>query len=131
MSLVALPLGEANFLAAMLNQSLTLILYTSNTTPAKTGTGSATADYTEAAGGGYASKALTYSSWTLSGSNPTNAAYPQLDFVFTGALTGSATITGYAVKCGSIIVYAERASSGFTPANNGDTYSVNLNIGDQ
>ena len=124
-----LPGDEANTLNAVLSQTLNLILYTSNTTPSKSGYGSNTSDFTEAAGGGYAAKSFNSASWTLTGSNPTVATYAKQTFAFTGALTGGASIYGYAIKTASgTIIAAELASAPFTPSTTSNAYSVTPTI---
>lgn len=105
----------------------TLKLFTNNYTPLTT---SAAANFTEAAGGGYAAITLTAGSWTVSTTNvPRDAAYPQQTFTFTGALTDSVPVYGYyVVDADGVLIFAERASSTFTPATNGDTYKVTPNF---
>lgn len=93
-------------------------LFATNVTPAETDTA---ASYTEAAGGGYASKTLTGASWTITNGAPTSAAYAQQTWTFTGVLTTNATVYGYYVTrvTDADLVLAETFTS-FTPANNGD-----------
>ena len=93
-------------------------LFATNVTPAETDTAGS---YTEAAGGGYASKTLTGASWTITNGAPTDAAYAQQTWTFTGALTTNATVFGYYVTrvTDADLVLAETFTS-FTPANNGD-----------
>jgi hypothetical protein len=129
--------GEAQALSVVLGkasaETLTLKLFTSNTTPAESDTA---ATYTEAAGGGYAAINLTGASWTVTAnavSGAAQAVYPEQSFVFTGLLTGNATIYGYYVvgATSGKVYWAERlkASDGttdapFTPANNGDRQRI-------
>lgn len=98
-------------------------LFTNNYTPLTT---SVAGDFTEAAGGGYAAITLTAGSFTVStSSSPRTATYAQQTFTFTGALTGSAVIYGYfVVDEDGVLLFAEKASSTFTPATSGDTYKV-------
>lgn len=93
-------------------------LFATNVTPAETDTAGS---YTEAAGGGYASKTLTGASWTVTGGAPTSATYAQQTWTFTGALTTNTTVYGYYVTrvTDGDLVLAETFAS-FTPANNGD-----------
>lgn len=93
-------------------------LFATNITPAET---DVTGTYTEAAGGGYASKTLAGASWTVTGGAPTEAAFAQQAWTFTGALTTNPTIYGYYVTRATDgdLVLAETFTS-FTPANNGD-----------
>ena len=93
-------------------------LFATNITPAETDTAGT---YTEAAGGGYASKTLTGASWTITNGAPTDASYAQQTWTFTGALTTNPTIYGYYVTrvTDADLVLAETFTS-FTPASNGD-----------
>lgn len=93
-------------------------LFATNITPAETDTAGT---YTEAAGGGYASKTLTGASWTVTNGAPTSATYAQQTWTFTGALTTNGTVYGYYVTRATDgdLVLAETFTS-FTPTNNGD-----------
>lgn len=93
-------------------------LFATNVTPAETDTAGS---YTEASGGGYASKTLTGASWTVTNGAPTDAAYAQQTWTFTGPLTTNATVYGYYVTrvTDADLVLAETFTS-FTPVNNGD-----------
>lgn len=93
-------------------------LFATNVTPAETDTASS---YTEAVGGGYASKTLTGASWTVTNGAPTSAAYAQQTWTFSGPLTTNGTVYGYYVTrvTDADLVLAETFNS-FTPANNGD-----------
>lgn len=111
-------LALKNFLNHTAPQNQTLKLFATNVTPAETDTAGT---YTEAAGGGYSAKSLTGTSWTVTPGAPTEAAYAQQTWTFTGALTTNATVYGYFVIQASsgILMWAEAFTS-FTPANNGD-----------
>ena len=93
-------------------------LFATNVTPAETDTAGS---YTEAAGGGYASKTLTGASWTVTNGAPTEAAYAQQTWTFTGTLTTNPNIYGYYVTrvTDADLVLAETFTV-FTPTNNGD-----------
>lgn len=93
-------------------------LFATNVTPAETDTAGS---YTEAAGGGYADKTLTGANWTITPGAPTEAAYAQQTWTFTGTLTTNPTVYGYYVvrATDADLVLAEAFTS-FTPANNGD-----------
>jgi hypothetical protein len=93
-------------------------LFATNITPAETDTAGT---YTEAAGGGYASKTLTGASWTVTNGAPTSAAYAQQTWTFTGTLTTNPTVYGYYVTrvTDADLVLAETFTA-FTPTNNGD-----------
>lgn len=103
-------------------ENLVYGLFTNNITPADTDT---VATYTEAAGGGYAAKTLTGSTWTVTAGSPSQAAYPQQSWTFTGALTTNPTIYGYFAKRATTgdLVLAETFSS-FTPAASGDNIAL-------
>jgi hypothetical protein len=105
-----------------LTENLVYRLFATNVTPAETDTAGS---YTEAAGGGYAAKTLTGSSWTVTGGAPTSASYAQQTWTFTGALTTNATVYGYYVTRASSadLVLAETFST-FTPASNGDNLKL-------
>ena len=105
-----------------------LHLFCTDVTPADT---DVVGTYTACAGGGYAVKTLTAASWTVSTvSNIVQAAYAIQVFTFTGSLTTNGTIYGYYVtdSAGTTLLFSEKAAATFTPANNGDTYSVTPTI---
>lgn len=117
-----------NFLNHTAPQDQYLKLFVNNVTPGESDT---EATYTEASGGGYTHIALTGSSWVIATSGGlTTASYAQQTFTFTGALTTNPTIYGYYVvqQTSGSLLWAERAASTFTPANNGDTYKVTPQI---
>jgi hypothetical protein len=123
MALLVPNTGEVialNYLVNKVTTTRDLIyrLFATNVTPAETDTAGS---YTEAAGGGYASKTLTGATWTVTGGAPSNATYPQQTWTFTGALTTNATVFGYYVTraTDADLVLAEAFTS-FTPASNGD-----------
>ena len=123
MSLVLVNQGESGVLTAFFAQALHLRLYTNNYTPVQATTEAAV---TEASGNGYAAAALTGGSWTLSGSSPTQAAYAQQVFTFTGAL---GNVYGYYVTrdSDSKLMFAELFSNGpYNIQNNGDQIKVTL-----
>lgn len=130
MALVLADVGAVMMLKAVFNnvwptggKNLTLKLFCNDYTPVDT---SVAGSFTEATGGGYASKTLTNGSWTESQvSNIEQAAYAEQTYTFTGALTTNPNIYGYyVVDADGVLVYAEKAAAAFTPANNGDTYKV-------
>jgi len=122
MTLVVPQVGELIALKAFLNntagQDQTLKLFATNVTPSETDTGGT---YTEAAGGGYASKSLAGASWTFTSASPSHADYAQQTWTFTGALTTNPTVYGYFLvqATSGTLLWAEAFTS-FTPANNGD-----------
>ena len=86
--------------------------------PAETDTA---ATYTEAAGGGYASKTLAGANWSITGGNPSVASYAAQTTTFTGPLTTNPTIYGYFVTrltTGDLVLSETFAN--FTPAAAGD-----------
>jgi hypothetical protein len=128
MALLVPDVGEARLLANALNKATpanqTLKLFVNDVTPGESDTA---ATYTAAAGGGYADKTLTGSSWTVASvGGVTTASYAEQVFTFTGVLTTNPTIYGYFVvdAADGVLLWAERAGSTFVPTNNGDTYKV-------
>ena len=127
--LVLADLGADEILKAYFNnafptvKNLTMKLFVNDYTPVDT---SVAGSFTEAAGGGYAAKTLTNGSWTVTPANdPSDAVYAEQVWTFTGALTGNATIYGYfIVNADGTLIYAERLSAGFQPANNGDQLKI-------
>lgn len=101
--------------------NLTMRLFVNDVHPAQTGT-----SYTEALGGGYAAKTLTLGLWTVDPANdPSEAAYAQQVYTFTGSLTTNQTIYGYYVtNAEGTVVWAERLTAPFTPANDGDHLDI-------
>jgi hypothetical protein len=109
--------GEAQVLAKLLNQAITLRLYSNNMTPAE---GDVIGSYTEVAGGGYAAKSLSYANWSIVEGDPTSAEYAMQVFTFTGATNAPGTVYGYYITdADSKVIGAERfpeAVLPFTPA---------------
>lgn len=117
--------GEGDLLAYAVNKSapqdLVLRLFTTNVTPGNTDTA---ATYTEAAGNGYAPITLTGANWTVTEGAPSEAAYPQQVFTFTGAL---GNVYGYYLTRATSgkIAWAERFSDGpYNIVNTGDQIKV-------
>lgn len=132
MALVVPNDGEADMLSYYVNkaapENLVLRLFTNNLTPGEADTAES---YTEAAGGGYSSKTLAGASWTVTPGAPSEAAYPQQTFGFTGPLSGNAQVYGYYLTRATSgkIAHAERFSDGPYPiANNGDEVKVTPKI---
>lgn len=128
MSLVLADVGADLILNTFFNntaaQNLKLKLFATNVTPADTDT---VATYTEAAGGGYASKTLNNNSWTVNAANnPSDAVYAEQTFTFTGPLTTNTTVYGYYItdNAGTTLIWAERFGSSFVPTNNGDMIKI-------
>ena len=123
MALLVPNVGENITLSYLVGKTTTVRdliyrLFATNVTPAETDTAGS---YTEAAGGGYASKTLTGASWTVTNGAPTAAAYAQQTWTFTGPLTTNTTVYGYYVTrvTDADLVLAETFTS-FVPTNNGD-----------
>src|SRR5687768_1567095 len=117
--------GEGDALRYYVNkeapQDLVLRLYTNDKTPAE---GDTAASYTEAAGNGYASKALAGANWVITEGAPSYAQYPLQTFIFTGAL---GNVYGYYLTrtTSGRIAHAERFTDGpYNVVNNGDRIDV-------
>lgn len=115
MSLAVSAAYKVTILQSLLNQTLTLKLYSNNVTPTSD---NVAADFTEVVGGGYAAKTLEYVTWTiLTGI----ASYNTIQtWTFSGATNAPGTIYGYFIVDGSgILVWAERfpgAQIPYTPS---------------
>jgi len=83
------------------------------------------ADFTEAAGGGYAHQAVDSSAdfTTEYANNPPDIIMDEVTFTFTGSLTGNATIYGYYLQTqdGNYVDAAKLLDAPFTPASGGGT----------
>lgn len=129
MALVVPNQGEQIALEAFVGktagQNLVLRLYTNDVTPGETNTEST---YTEATGNGYSAITLTAANWTVTPGAPTEAAYAEQTFTFTGAL---GNVYGYyftQVTSGKL-VWAERFTGApFNIANNGDQIKITPKI---
>lgn len=131
MALLVPNVGEElalkNFLNHTAPQSQLMKLYTNNITPGETDTHST---YTEMSTQGYASKALTGSSWVITPGAPTSAAYAEQTWTFDGT-GGSTSVYGYYVvqTTSGVLMWAERFSDGpYTIANNGDQIKITPTI---
>lgn len=131
MALVVSNSGENITLSLLVGKAsairnLVYRLFATNVTPAETDTAGS---YTEAAGGGYSAKTLTGSSWTITNGAPTEAAYAEQTWTFTGALTTNGTVYGYYAtrETDADLVLAEAFTS-FTPAANGDNIKLTPKI---
>lgn len=114
-------------------QNQTLKLFSSNTTPT---VATVVADFTETTGGGYASKALTGSSYTIGddGVDDALASYAEQTWTFTGVIGGTGIVYGYYIiqTTSGLLLWCEKFASSFTPAVNGDALAltVKLRLGD-
>jgi len=114
MSLIVPDVAEVDALTKILTPDLTIKLYGNNYVP--TGI-SLAANFTEIAGGGYASKPLTFANWVITSGTPSQGAYPIQTWTFTGAINAPATIYGYYVVRNSdnLLMWAERFPAGSIP----------------
>lgn len=117
----------ANSLTLTSANDFQLRLYCNNYTPIQT---SVAADFTQAAGGGYAAKTLSNGSFTVTvGNDPSDAVYAIQTWTFTGALTTNTTVYGYyLVDSDGVLVTAELLAASYTPTTNGDTLSVTFKM---
>lgn len=108
-------------------ESQVLGLFVSNITPADTDT-AATYTAIEAAGAGYARKAIAAASWVVT-ANPIT--YAPQTWTFTGALNANAVIYGYFLLRATAldIMWSENFGSGFQPLANNDALTLNLQLG--
>ena len=131
MALVLSDVGADQVLKAYFNNSwpaskdLVIKLFTNDYTPVDTSTD---ANFTEAAGGGYANKVLANGSWTITPANdPSDAVFAEQIWTFTGPLTGNATIYGYYIvdnNGSGVYIWGERLAASFTPSQNGDQLKI-------
>lgn len=128
MALILTDVGADEFLKIVFNNDRAtadnhfyLRLFVNNVNPAQSGI-----SYTEASGGGYAAKTLSNGSWTVTvGNDPSDAVYALQTFTFTGPLTTNTTVYGYYVTDGDgVVLWAEKFTTSFTPADNGDNIKV-------
>jgi len=109
MALLAPNVGEVQLLSVALNKAAVenqkLKLYTNDKSPAE---GDVAGDYTEAAGSGYAEKAIAGANWTVANAGGvTTAEYAEQEFTFSGAL---GNVYGYFIvgATSGILLWAER-----------------------
>lgn len=131
MTLVLVDGGESLGLQYLVNkavpQDLSLRLFQNNWTP---GEADVAAGATVATFAGYANKAMAGASWTISGTSPTLAAYPQQTFASNAQQT-TQNIYGYFVVrgAGGELLWAERFTDGPYPVtNNGDQILLTAQI---
>lgn len=122
--------GKGLAIKAFLNhtapQDQVLKLFVNNYTPVD---GSTAANFTEMSTQGYASKALTGTSWTPDPGPPYSAVYAQQTWTFDGT-GGATTVYGYyVVQAGSgELMFAERFGTPPTIASNGDQIKLTPTI---
>ena len=85
-------IGETKNLQKILNQNITLKLFSNDVTPGETDT---VGTYVEVVGGGYVAKTLTFANWAIVAGSPSIASYAAQDFNFTGPTTGPTGVYGY------------------------------------
>jgi hypothetical protein len=119
--------AEVIALKALLNhtagQNQVLRLYTNDKTPAES---DVAGDYTEATFSGYATKALTGSSWNFTEGNPSVADYAQQTFT-SNAGSQNQNVYGYYItqSVSGALIWAERFTDGpYNVNNNGDEVRV-------
>lgn len=115
MALIVPDAVEVIVLNFLLTNPLTMRLYGNNKTPAH---GDSTAGYTEISGGGYISKPLIFSGWTVTAGEPSVAVYsPSQSWPFTGIIDAPGSIYGYYVTrdSDSQLMWAERFASILVP----------------
>ena len=103
--------------------NLTLKLFTNDIVVSDS---TVTSDLVEATGGGYTSATMATTDGTITVVNGiSQIAYPQSQFVFTGALTTNPTVYGYyIVDADNTLIFVEKAPAGYTPMSNGDMYAI-------
>ena len=124
-TLLAPNAGEGRMLELICGKTaqadLVLILFSNDVTPVET---TVLADLTEVTGGGYGAKTLTGANWTVTPGAPSSMAYAEQTFTFT-SVPGVATVYGYAVKHGTVLLWAERLPDApFVIATAGDEIRV-------
>ena len=104
MTIIVPNVGEIAIAQKILNQTLTLKLYSNDEIPSELDDVNT---YIEVAGGGYADVDLAYNGWVIS-SNAV-CTYPAQDFLFTGPSNSPGTVYGYYVlDAGNVLLWAER-----------------------
>lgn len=90
--------------------------------------GDLAADYTEAAGGGYAPLELLLANFVLDIFNGIEfVRYPEYQFIFSGPLDDAATVKGYFVTDGAgVVIFAEKKPNAYEPVNDGDALAIAL-----
>ena len=134
MAILVPSVGDKLMLQYVLNNNLTLRLYSNNYTPDKTSTISSFTEATESIPSpAYAAIPLIFSNWTISTdpvSHLTTAAYPKQIFYF----NGGKVVYGYYITNSSEVLYTERFTTApFTlptpPSGQQNEIAITLNIG--
>jgi len=113
MTLLVPSVSKKVYLEGILNEVLTLKLYSNNKIPA---VGDTAASYTEVTGGGYISKSLGFEGWTITEASPSVATYAFQNFSFTGVTDAPSTIYGYfVVNASGVLRWAERFEESSVP----------------
>jgi len=113
MTLIVPDVGEIVALTKILDQSLTLKLFSNDIVPAESDTA---ASYTEVAGGGYAAKPLVGSGWSYVSGISSYGIYSAQDFNFTGPTNAPGTVYGYFIVDNSnVVIIVERFGAGVLP----------------
>lgn len=110
MTLIVPTTGLTEALQKLLNQTITLRLYSNDKIPAATDTVS---DYTEVTGGGYSNVSLSYATWVIAAGVAT---YPYRDFLFSDVTDSPGTICGYYITDAlGALLWAERFPEAVVP----------------
>jgi hypothetical protein len=101
-------IAKAGLLTLLTDIEMKLRIYANNKVPSLD---DILADYTEVSGGGYNEITLEAENWSISGTPIVAAIYNEyMDFVFTGATSGTHIAYGYYLVQGTILMGAERFS---------------------
>ena len=74
--------------------------------------------------GGYVDKTFSNNATIELNAGIPEAVWGPITWTFTGTIQGGASITGYQVLSGTTMLWAETLSVPFTPANNGDQFTL-------
>ncbi len=111
MTVIVPNVGEVAIAQRILDQVLTLKLYSNNIVPDENVTANS---FIEVTGGGYSSIILAYANWIISENGV--CTYPGYNFRFTGATSGPGTVYGYyIVNPAGVLLWAERFPTGVLP----------------
>lgn len=111
MTIIVPNVGEVAIAKRILNQELSLKLYSNDIIPDELDTLNT---YIEVVGGGYSSKTLVYTNWIINSDG--TCYYPFQDFRFTSAPSGSGTVYGYYIHDGNnVLMWSERFPTSVLP----------------
>ena len=122
--------STADALAKLIDQALTLRMYSNNHTPQVTDT---IGSYVEVTGGGYASQALNSAQWAIAEGSPSVATYNTfLDFVFTSVPPNPQVYGYYITNADGLLLLAEEFNPSdipFTIITGGQTIQIRPRFG--